>query len=571
MAAGLRKPVGAVIGRIAKLAPGIIALAVGIGAILPTPVWAGAGDLDVSFGAGGRVITDIGSLERIHSLLLQANGKIVAVGEHGLFPTSDFALARYTPNGTLDATFGAGGIVTTAFGGGGELEGDVGAALQPDGKILAVGSEPSSSDGPSDFALVRYNPDGSLDPTFGSGGMASTAFGGWDEAHAIAIQPDGKVVAGGQGGAGPVQTDFALARYNPDGSLDPTFGIGGRVLTDFSGLFDRVNAVSLQPDGNIVAAGGTADTGGSGFDFALARYLPDGTPDPTFGTGGKVSLSFGNLDEASALGIQADGRIVIGGFANPPSGLDFALARYDPNGILDPTFGNGGTVLTHFAAQDHVESLAILPGGSIVAVGTADFDFALARYNADGSLDPTFGTGGKVLDSGFGGGAANAVAIQADGKILAGGVANLSTGGSSIVNFAVARYLDMDSDDDGISDHDEQAICGTDPFDPDSDDDGIPDDKDVQCVKAAIQALPESAVKGTGLRSAMDAILDAAEQKIAAGDEERAVRLLMDLRRHVDGCADESGAPDHDDWIVDCSAQLHVRDLIDVLIARLGG
>ncbi len=300
------------------------------------------GDLDPTFGVGGKVTTDFGGLnDGARALVQQPDGKLVAAGqaEAGDF---DFALARYLPDGSLDPTFGTGGMVTTDFG-----TFPFAAALvqQADGKLVAGG--PTDAGGCCDFALVRYLSDGSLDPTFGVGGKVTTDFGGFEAAAALVQQPDGKLVAAGLSTAGSAPaTDFALARYLPDGSLDPTFGVGGKVTTDFEG--GGASALVLQPDGKLVAAGNSRLTGLVS-DFALARYLSDGSLDPTFGVGGKVTTDFGGFDRIAALILQSDGKLVAGGNSGSGSGLpSFALVRYLPDGSLDPTFGVGGKVTTDF-------------------------------------------------------------------------------------------------------------------------------------------------------------------------------------------------------------------------------
>ena len=155
----------------------------------------------------------------------------------------------------------------------------------------------------------------------------TTDFGGSvDRAFAMALQPDGKLVV-----AGDSDANFALARYNSDGSLDAGFGTGGKVITSFGGT-DQASAVILQPDGKIVVAGQT-DTGVS-IDFALARYMPDGSLDGAFGSGGRVTTNFiGNSDDlGSAVALQSDGKIVVGGTSDD----NFALARYTPEGVSTP-------------------------------------------------------------------------------------------------------------------------------------------------------------------------------------------------------------------------------------------
>ncbi|RNL73939.1 hypothetical protein EBF04_29975 [Streptomyces sp. I6] len=200
--------------------------------------------------------------------MLQADGKIVAAGFSTAGGTSDFALARYDTNGTLDAAFGTGGLVTTDFGPG-SFDQASGVAVQADGKIVAAGL--SDTGGLGDFALARYNTNGTLDAAFGTGGLVTTDFGGsTDQAFGVVLQADGKIVAAGSSTTGGTD-DFALARYDTNGTLDATFGTGGLVTTDFGpGSFDQAFGVAVQADGKIVAAG-LSDTGGTD-DFALARY-----------------------------------------------------------------------------------------------------------------------------------------------------------------------------------------------------------------------------------------------------------------------------------------------------------
>ena len=414
---------------------GVVLLAIVLFTLgVPDSGRAAPGDLDPTFGSGGKVTTDFGGDDQAFALALQPDGKIVAAGSS----TQNFALARYNADGSLDATFGSGGKVTTNFGLVLTLAHAL--ALQPDGKIVVAGESNVN------FALARYNPDGSLDATFGTGGKVITDFGGIDRARALALQPDGKIVVAGESAPFTGLSDFALARYNPDGSLDASFGTGGKVTTDFGGTADRADALALQPDGKIVLAGGSSSVSAS-VDFALARYNPDGSLDASFGTGGKVITDFGNSDAAFALALQPDGKIIVAGVSTGVSvgpGRGFALARYNPDGSLDATFGTGGKVITNFGgavAIGFAESVALQPDGKIVVTGPSFFgntsDFALARYNPDGSLDASFGTGGKVTTD-FGGTAdqAHALALQPDGKLVLAG----SSGPIGSQNFALARY-----------------------------------------------------------------------------------------------------------------------------------
>jgi uncharacterized delta-60 repeat protein len=409
---------------------------------------ASAGDLDPTFGTGGRVTTDFGSGDdRANAVAIQSDGKIVATGS----ASYAFALARYNADGSLDGSFGSGGKVTTDFGPGVEFA--LAVAIQTDGKIVA-GGEAAPGGYCCQFALARYNPDGSLDTTFDGDGRVTTNFpgGGANTARAIAIQSDGKIVAAG-GSHTPFVDVFALARYNTDGSLDATFDGDGRVITDFGGT-DWAAGVVVQADGKIVAAG----AGGLTSDFALARYYPDGSLDVSFDGDGKATVNFGGGDRAADVTIQADGKMVAAG----TDGAHFALARCNPDGSLDTTFDGDGMVTTYFGENyASAAALALQDNGEVVAAGLVviDFDtaFALARYNADGNLDGSFGSGGRVTTD-FGtlsDDRAADVAIQpADGKIVAAGA------GGSASDFALARYAGdppPDSDGDGISDYNDNC------------------------------------------------------------------------------------------------------------------
>jgi uncharacterized delta-60 repeat protein len=271
-------------------------------------------------------------------------------------------------------------------------------AIQPDGKIVVAGRTENPFTGIDSFAIARYNVDGSLDSSFGVMGRVTTDFGGVDTANGISIQADGKIVVAGQGGP---NSDFALARYNADASLDMTFGTGGKVLTDF-GRLDAANDVAIQTDGKIVAAGVGGEL------FALARYNDDGSPDVSFGVNGKVTTEFfgENIESATALAIQTDGKIVAIGSAISDFDPSFAIARYNKDGTLDSSFGAGGMVITDFGdpsdvgvlcpparkdcSEDIAEDVVIQPDGRIIVVGGAGPGtppplFALARYLGDTS------------------------------------------------------------------------------------------------------------------------------------------------------------------------------------------
>ena len=344
--------------------------------------------------------------------------------------------------GDLDSTFGIGGKVTTDF----DLRFDSASAivLQPDGKILAAGTASSTED--RDFALVRYNRDGTLDSDFGSGGKVTTDFsGGSDEVHGIAVQTDGRIVAGGFTNTSS-GSNFALARYETTGALDSGFGSAGRVVTDFVGANDESWAIIIQPDGKILACGFAQFLFARSYDFALVRYNNDGSLDQSFGTDGKAFADFGGSEQGFTAALQLDGKIVLAGIVLPATTTlsDFGLVRFNANGTLDTGFGTGGLVATDFRlVNDGALAVAIQPGGKIVAAGSthgAGDDFAIARYNDNGSLDLTFGSGGKVItDFSFGTDIAFAIANQPSGKIIVAGGKSIAFPGSG-TDFALARY-----------------------------------------------------------------------------------------------------------------------------------
>jgi uncharacterized delta-60 repeat protein len=398
------------------------------------------GDLDPAFGNGGKVVTDFSnSTDWLSRIDVQPDGKIVAIGT--TFPGDTYALARFNPDGTLDSTFGTGGKVTTVLSGNVQGGAD-GLLLLPGGKIMISGSIdlPSSSD--TSFALLRYNSDGSLDTTFGNGGVVTTNIGpDDDQAYRLALQSDGKIVAAGRRGihfypSEQRKGNVGLARYNPDGSLDATFGNGGKVVTDFGqGLESYALAVMIQPDGKIVIAGE------SSYEFLVARYNPDGMLDTTFSGDGFALANFSsNWDGATAALLQPDGKITLVGWSEVNSPYDnFALARYNSDGSFDQSFGNGGKLL--LANYGELNAAALQSDGKLIALGTSNTSFSLLRFNVDGSLDTTFGSGGTVTPS-FGGTAEGRhLVFQPDGKILAAGF----TPGTPYYqnsDFALARFLD---------------------------------------------------------------------------------------------------------------------------------
>jgi uncharacterized delta-60 repeat protein len=426
--------------------------------IMATAVFGQTGNLDPTFGSAGTVRTDFsGNIDQANAVAIQPDGKIVAAGSS--FSSSktveDFIVARYNVNGTLDKRFGNNGKITTDFFR--NVDSIEALVIQPDGKIVVAGFAQLAGSGgtPRVFALARYTSEGRLDNSFGNGGSLTTSFGGtFAVASAIMVQPDGKIVVAGTADFNPrvpgSGLDFALARYTANGNLDASFGDAGKIVFDFFGSFDQANAAALQPDGKIIVAGSASyDSFNQNIGFALTRFNPDGTTDFGFGSGGKqITDFFGAGAKANGIVLQPDGRFVVAGTASDsatrPVATDFALARYNSDGTLDSSFGLGGETSVPFSdsATEQANALALMSDGKIIVAGTAfktfstPPDFALRRYNSDGSIDTSFGTGG-VITTDFAGGTDNAqaVAIQADGNVVAAGRAFRSN-----FDLALARY-----------------------------------------------------------------------------------------------------------------------------------
>jgi len=385
------------------------------------------------------VTTAFGVSAEATSAVVQADGKIVAAGFANLDGADDFALVRYNSNGTLDASFGTGGKVTTDIAH--SPDGAIAIVRQADEKFVVAGN--SYINGHFDFALARYNSNGSLDTTFGTSGRVTTDIGSpYEEATAVAVQPDGKIVVAG-GAVFGLFNDFVLVRYNSNGTLDTTFGTGGKVITNLAGVSAQAYSVAVQRDGKIVVAG-EANVGG-GYDFALVRYNSNGTLDASFGSRGQVFTDFGTAQQgfsfaqASALALQPDGKIVLAGQAFLRQDYDFALARYNINGTLDTSFGSGGRVSTDFATPNAgANSVAIQPDGMIVAGGLAKSHLALVRYTTRGGLDLNFGLGGKVNTALGLNDSVDSLAIKGDGKIVA--VGQTFNSSDSSYHYALVQY-----------------------------------------------------------------------------------------------------------------------------------
>ncbi|MCP4349188.1 MAG: hypothetical protein GY795_27220 [Desulfobacterales bacterium] len=406
-----------------------------------TNVTATDGDLDTSFNIDGLVTTPFRSGDdSIYSIAIQPDEKIIVAGEsNDIFSNKDFALARYTNDGFLDSSFGTDGKITADFGG--DEFGRV-VALQSDGKIVVAGYSETTGH----IALARYTSNGSPDSTFGTDGKVTTDFGSFNAILAADIRADGKIVLAG-GSHNGSNFDIEVIQYNTDGSLDTGFGTGGKITTRIGSGDDIGAGLIIQPDGKIVVTGFSYN--GSDNDFAVVRYLSDGTLDTGFGTGGIVTTPIRSGDDTGLVGtIQPDGKIVVAGYSHNGSSNDFAVVRYNSDGTLDTNFGNGGIVTTLIGSgEDYGCIPRIQSDGKIIVTGDtyngSDYDIAVIRYNADGSLDASFGSGGIVTtDFENGDNRGSALAIQSDGNIL---VAGHSTGHGGVTDFSVVRYLSDNS------------------------------------------------------------------------------------------------------------------------------
>jgi uncharacterized delta-60 repeat protein len=338
------------------------------------------GKPDKQFGTNGRVVKDFGGNEYLTSVVLQPDGKIVVGGLTQ--PGADVAtLARYNPNGTLDTSFGNGGVVTL-FGGVYSLVNAL--ALQPNGQIVGVGYIVGS--GASDVAATRVNTDGSVDTSFGANGVASIGVSTWqnpnDRGNATVLQPDGKIVIFGDYDAGYHDRVFLL-RYTANGTLDPTFGSGG-LTTDEFGFHNGGRAMAIQPDGKLVVTGGTV-TGSA--DTYVARYNTDGSADTSFGTNGRVFTSYSAADDSSnSVALQPNGKIVIGGYQQDSAGqYNSVIRRYNADGSTDSAFGNGGSIENVVGTGNSYVSSTVLQSDCKILTGGQTFngayhDWYVARF-----------------------------------------------------------------------------------------------------------------------------------------------------------------------------------------------
>ena len=383
-----------------------------------------------------------GSSGFANGVAIQRDGKILVAGYATVGRSAQVALVRYNSDGSPDTSLNNSGKLTTAVGKG-DCRGQ-GVALQDDGKIIVAGYSFDAHD-QALFTVLRYRPDGSLDSSFGDAGKVTTSLGTKSAtAKSVAIQSDGKIVVAGDSFIENGKTKFAVVRYKANGTLDLSFNKTGNATADF-GRVVQGRSLALHSDGRIVVAGYATDSDKE--EFAVACFKPEGSLDTSFNQTGKVTTDFGGNGKAEGQGaaVQADGKIVVVGYATSSGIQQFALARYNADGTLDSSFGEKGRLTTTIGnGGSNATAVALQKDGKIVVAGYAvrsngtGYEFVCVRYNDDGSLDQGFGNAGKIT-TGIGKDDAkgNAVALQTDGKIVVAG----HTSYREDYQIAVARYI----------------------------------------------------------------------------------------------------------------------------------
>jgi uncharacterized delta-60 repeat protein len=384
----------------------------------------------------GKTMTPIGNSGIAFAVALQPDGKVLLAGGCSNGTNPDFCALRYLANGTIDSAFGVAGKVLTSIGNGDDVA--FGLALQSDAKVVLAGTCFNGAN--SEFCALRYLADGTLDATFGVGGKATTTIIGSSIALTLTLQPDGKILLAGWCTT-PSFGVFCALRYQADGTLDATFGIGGKVTTAIASGDNIATAIALQPDGKIVLAGYCGNAPNQ--DFCAIRYHPNGALDTSFGTGGKVTTAIGiGEDQANAIALQPDGKVLLAGACvNGPNKV-FCALRYRADGTLDTSWSGDGKLMAFIGGDDNiVRAIALQPDGKVLLAGDchsgSNVDFCAARHHADGTRDANFGTNGNVTTAiGSGVDQVGGIALQPDGKVLlAGACANASS-----ASFCALRY-----------------------------------------------------------------------------------------------------------------------------------
>ncbi|MFZ1688132.1 MAG: delta-60 repeat domain-containing protein [Flavobacteriales bacterium] len=414
----------------------ILTLALLLPALTQAQIW-----YDPTFGTGGLVDIPLGpDYDGATAVALQTDGRIVVAGSINVGAQAwDFLVARYNADGTLDPGFGTGGFTTYNVT---QQDRARGVAIQADGKIVVVGT---STSGQADKVIMRFTPDGILDPTFSGGAIIIDDSFASDQLNAVAVQPDQKIVAVGQGFNGSKNT-FYIARFNTDGTFDASFS-GGQIEHTISGDNCRAIAVAIMDDGRIVSVGTSFTDATTGYDAAAARYMADGTLDTTFDGDGVVSVPWSNdFDDGFAVCVQPDDKVLVGGAQGQATpNTTVAVTRLLDTGTPDGTFGVNGTVrpysgipptACHALALDAAGN--ILVGGTIAANANESQSYLCRLLPADGAFDPAFGASGELVQGAvFVQEESNGLALQPDGRIVLAG----SVGTGTDINVRLIRYL----------------------------------------------------------------------------------------------------------------------------------
>jgi uncharacterized delta-60 repeat protein len=475
-----------------------------------------ASTLDTSFGGGtGTALSTVGTQAGFTSVVALPDGKVLAAGSAKVGAKLDFLVARYNANGTPDTTFGGGtGRALTDFGGGDDFAAAL--VLTGGGKFALVGTTLATPSANANFAVARYNANGTLDASFSGDGKQTVDFGGADDrAAAAALLSDGKLLLVGSTFAdAPTGTDYAIARLTQSGALDTSFSGDGKVVSDFgtsidpSGLDTRVGyqspgGVAVLPSGQFLISGvldNCGDCGVNQYDFTLARYNVNGTLDTSFGGGDGYGVAgpTGTDNAAGGVAVLPSGKVLVGGTYSDfslTSGGEFAVLRFNANGSADGTFGGGdgfvSTDLTPNPADDSsrttagLAALSVQPNGKILAVGAATVansdtgsetaSLATVRYNANGTLDTSYSGDGKQLNAQLSFG--SAVAAAPGGKTVVAGAKGTKAavarfGSDFAATASIAGTVYNDKNANGIKDAGEGGLAGFQVF-VDSNNDGF--------------------------------------------------------------------------------------------------